>query len=682
MLETLEIAELGARCQAILLGADTAYSARTRGQGRPYEPVVAEFERLKKLRRQDATDRIGAIVEAFNVVATELAGRIAREGDIQQFNGDLISAWCEAADLINSPLLSESAQHLFSACEAHVEASRRTFFATARAVDSSFADTRSGMAFWRNHLRSGIVRGFAINYFLDQAPMEQELIPALAEFLVGTSANFISSDPTALLRRYERKIERLTGEPGRSAALRRIFSLVPQQYHSNLRQRLSGRSWSADWLTLLDESQSIAGNAHTPAGMPAILASYLEEIEVSLEAFSSAAPHPEEICSAIELYTRTAKDLLPITKAKELEVRTHKFPRTFPKAYHEKHKEFHDFLVEAAFHYSVMGKLSDYKGVTFDELDSPISDRLKVILQATFFYSTELRKRGFWGVIPMGKQRAFGLVIQESVAKEAFENGLETVDRAYSRSPHQDKRTVEALSRLTEKYKDKLQIHGAAWSSKSTQEFLRTLIEALSKKHKEKHDEIYGEMLVRRGYVMGDLLVDMFRAGPNADLIPSVHRLLRTEDVLDESELPLFPKRPKGDIDVFPDGRRILSTALFDLGQIENIAAAVAGESGENSLRSKFHVFIIKHDIDVPVGIGFSLPFLPFLIKRDTWNGSKTESFLYTEIRKKALDIYIRDEEENRIESFLEIGIDLTGLEAEISRKDENVVDFGRARAR
>jgi hypothetical protein len=231
-----------------------------------------------------------------------------------------------------------------------------------------------------------------------------------------------------------------------------------------------------------------------------------------------------------------------------------------------------------------------------------------------------------------------------------------------------------ALQLMEQGYKDKhldkpFHIGGAGWRKDVTIRFLETLINQLS--------DNGGHIQFRTGFVMGDLLIQMMRQRPNgADLVGKLVSMLVAENAGDETRLSIFPETFSDGLDRNAPVVDLTRTcALFDLGQIKMVEKAITVSRSTED----YYLITVRHDLDVPVGVGFSLPLLPALLRKGHWDGTGEEYFLYEAVRRQAAKAFVfRKEVEEPIEKFLSIGIDLTELESDphFNASDSNVTAF------
>ncbi|HXO72778.1 MAG TPA: DUF4062 domain-containing protein [Bradyrhizobium sp.] len=374
---------------------------------------------------------------------------------------------------------------------------------------------------------------------------------------------------------------------------------------------------------------------------------------IGVEPSALGAPHPTEISHAIGEYKRKWADLLPGSRSIDVLVSISEYPSIFPSDFQEKHDQYYEFLRRLGLYYPEMGtfRAKNQEFVGSRLTDQTLAQNKKVILASSFFYQTSSRK-DLWGVIPVGRQEAFGLIMPRALYKAIFgeQNPLELV----TVSTRVDDLLASSLRQLPGRLTLKIDLFGTNWAHESTLWFLERIV-----RHLAVND---GTIYVRRGYIQGDLLTGFLSRSPLSSMNSRLQDMIVFPKGNDESNFPLFSAEGT-DLDE-ESVDRTKTCALFDLGQIDKI---ISGICNSKSVCDDYLLFTVRHGLTVPVGIGFSLPLLPYLLKKSSFGNDGKEVFLYETMRKAAINLYIGDREQKRVDEFLEIGIDLTEATTELS---------------
>jgi len=613
--------------------------------------------------------RANALLDGARAAATDIARALSHDLELPRPVSDLVAGWAAFAGLVNTPDLAPSARALFKVCSTKLDISHRAFLAAAEAVTSTFPTPTAGLTFWKKNLL-GPARHYAIDYIIRHHPGDPQLAPALTGLFVGVLEGFTTADAELLLAD---AVEARTGiaESEAAAAAAEEFILavlgpIPALHRQRLRERLIARTFSRPWADILQRADE---RARTDLAPSPELVEMLTAQQVLVGDFSANAPHPPELREAVSDYLNKdeVSDLIGISKAGVIEAREFNYPLGLSK-YNKRPEKFLESLkrLRLAADGVFGGEFVVPNRNTISDLDSRFAHNAKVLLLLGFFYRTKARRRDRWQVIPLGHQRAFGMVIPDPLLRKVYGVDFSEIDAANFEPPTGP--LSSALLKMA-RAADGVRVGGATWSTASTIKFLKPIIRELN--------AVKGSILCRPGFVMSDLLVEMFQSSAKGDLVPDIHTLLTRhpdQNVKDESKLDIFPEFSHANEvqEDFDEARLLDRCALFDLGHKRVIDDVVKKEE----CRENYNILIVNHGLEVPLGVGFSLPLLPALMRRGRWSRGTSESYLYEEIRARAIEAFVKSDTEDRIEKFLELGIDLL----ELRDGSGTVVDISKAR--
>lgn len=171
--------------------------------------------------------------------------------------------------------------------------------------------------------------------------------------------------------------------------------------------------------------------------------------------------------------------------------------------------------------------------------------------------------------------------------------------------------------------------------------------------------ESNGKIWVRPGYVQGDILMEFLSGHKHSALVSKIADAIAYCQGPDEASFPLG--RLGSGVVCGEALCRSSNSGLFDIGQIRTVLSGLLSTYNGNltEIADDYLFFFIRHDADVPVGIGFSMPMLPFLLRRIPVKKSAGVKFLYSAIENAALDIYVNSTEDCENCNFESIGIEI-----------------------
>jgi hypothetical protein len=388
---------------------------------------------------------------------------------------------------------------------------------------------------------------------------------------------------------------------------------------------------------------------------------FLESIGVDPSVFSPSVLHPDEIAHAIDEYLRKWIHFLPRSRSRDVLVRISPYPSIFTSDFQKNHDRYYNFLQQTARYYPEMGVLNAKvdQWVGAKPADQTQAQNKKVILGSSFFFRTDSRKDS-WGVIPVGKQQAFGIILPQVLYEDVFGSRHPSTLRRGDCSGDVD--TLSAsLGRLPNRLNRKVHLFGTDWNRNSTIWFVEELVRHLIARQ--------GSIFVRLGFVQGELLTEFLSRTHLSSMISQIQDLIEFSTGVDESEFPIFLNRNekapvRASVNSFD---QTLSCALFDLGNIDRLVAGIANAEKTCVMpkSNEYFLFTLRHNLDVPLGIGFSLPMLPFLLKEAYFGSKDKQRFLYAAMRDAAVELYVQSGGNARVEQFREIGIELTEVEVD-----------------
>ncbi|HEV7659332.1 MAG TPA: hypothetical protein VGO55_05755 [Allosphingosinicella sp.] len=385
--------------------------------------------------------------------------------------------------------------------------------------------------------------------------------------------------------------------------------------------------------------------------VPAPLSELLDRIGVDPTDFR-ASLHPPQIGEVIDDYLRRWPDLLPISQARDFVFRVSDYPSVYKESLQQGYAQFYAYLHEIEASFPEIGEMSyvntQFVGARLEDSSLPL---LKKVL-VPFLYRSATR-RAAWGVIPIGVQQAFGILLPRSVFEAAFAGISPNALNACHQSASAPDLLALSLTEFGATYAAELDLLGGHWTFDGTTSFLRQLVRYML--------GAAGSLYVRAGYVQGDMLSARLARAGLTDLASQAQEALAIASGNDEADFPIF-RREAASLREPPKPSMSPAGVLFDLGQIDRVlAGAASGLPANTRLGDAFIGIVIRHDLSIPAGIGFSIPVLPFLLKRHTWTAGGSPQFLYEALDHAAREIYHSADSFGE-EAFRRIGTVLTAV--------------------
>ena len=184
------------------------------------------------------------------------------------------------------------------------------------------------------------------------------------------------------------------------------------------------------------------------------------------------------------------------------------------------------------------------------------------------FFLSKVR-RSYWGVIPYGKQTHFGILLHKKHPSYA--------EDILALQPTEGQRGAIDID----------EVHKC---------LIRLVYNTIHMND--------GLILSFHGYILGELIADIVKTHGNELELKMFKHLWRkrSKQQTETSEIRVLPEEMKSD--------RKSIVFFFDPGELDEI---------QSNCTHNYQPILLPHGLDIPVGIGFNLCMLPYLIKQDCW---------------------------------------------------------------
>lgn len=625
----------------------------------PYEPIA---EALKSPQTSD--DVKSAIVGVVAEIGQDLIDRIETQHGLDKQTIITLENWCNLVDLAQMAPLSSLARRLFKTVTAYVDAANDLIPQVARAALVHSDDYQADFDYWLWMLAEGPAAQFAFRRVMKIDPEQRQLEPALERLWHLQVYNGQKVD-TALLMS---SLVRARG--GRVDLVRRVLSRLAPGVLSIVCDELRRRKWTESWVDLAPNLAEPSFPPHRHEfpvyfhdsfdyeGAKRLL-NYISADESILEP-EKLDRIPSILLRGLDEYFRHFDILGKISYSGKDDITYFpriKYPLFAETGFMKEHDELINSIEATEDIYFKNSNLKEFRPLDrrefdIDMMDRKIPMRARYILGLAFFFCPSVKQKEFWSAIPLGKQRAIGLICHNTLWTECrVQAVIDRFGEAAQTSPEMDNVDRALMSYLSDIGCSREDILGLGWNAENTAFVINRLLE---------HLKLCGEsrIFVRRGFVMGDILIEYLRDHFREDLIPEVSTMLTPDDSNDDSTMAIFPRWRHFRRLPHPELLKN-SIALFDLGYMDKIVDGSRGPFEENGL-GEYKVIIIKHGVDIDVGLGFSLPVLPFLFRRLPCPAGGTE-YWWQYVSRECGKIYGRDREngESARNLFLRAGIEL-----------------------
>lgn len=226
-------------------------------------------------------------------------------------------------------------------------------------------------------------------------------------------------------------------------------------------------------------------------------------------------------------------------------------------------------------------------GVSLELAASYLSRHMGVIPLIPNFYLTPRRSDLGWHVAPLARQTEFGLVF-------ATEN--EQVDKAVS-------------ARVSEQSKIGISSTIKVGVIEGTGSLFADIITSIA--------SVGGKLYCRDGYIQNELVLELLRKAPNLAALSAFAEVWETITLPDEGSSPIFPYTADGGkIDSGAEEFK-RSALVFDIGNVDVLGRTMERLRASDRALS-YQIYKIRHDVNVPVGIGFTDLALPYLLHEES----------------------------------------------------------------
>lgn len=590
----------------------------------PHETISAALISTKL-----GTDVKAAIIQAVADVGELLVNRIETNHRLESDEIATLRNWCDLVDYAQITPLSDLGRRLFDAVTTFVDATEDLIPYVARAAlirgaeGGEYNNSDADFQYWCRMLTKGPASQFAFRRVMEIDHDAPELEQALERLWYLQIYNDQEVDTPLLMSSL------VSARNGNTELVKRVLSRLGPGVQSIVRDELKRREWTASWVDLVPN----LGEPSFPlyrresfdyAGAKQLLKRILADERIldpdKLEGV------PSLLLESLEEYFRRFNTLSTITDPGTTTSTTY-CPRLsyplFPKdGFMSQHDQLFKSIerTERIFFDGVsnLGTLthSTQDEFVMDTMDSRLPTRARYILGLAFFFCPSARQSEFWSAIPLGKQRAIGLICHDTIwAEERVKDAINWCKEMGLSAERPSELDITLRRYIKDIGCSEQEILGLQWAPEQTAVVVDCILNHLNAR-------AGSQILVRRGFVMGDILIEFLRRRRRYDLVPQVSTMLTPDNCFDESSMKIFPK-----IDEMTSARLDASflqktIALFDLGYIKKIVeGARQPQQRPRQLQHSqglgdYKIIIIRHDVDVDVGLGFSLPVLPFLFRR------------------------------------------------------------------
>lgn len=220
-------------------------------------------------------------------------------------------------------------------------------------------------------------------------------------------------------------------------------------------------------------------------------------------------------------------------------------------------------------------------GVSLELAISFLSRRTAVIPLFPNFYLTPRRAELGWHVIALARQVAFGIVFEarNQDLLKVVQGKAECTTDVYPKTP--------------------------VYSLRGESNFFSEIVRAI--------DSRQGKIYCREGYVQNEIIFDAIATNQNPIAAVTFGEIWESVPSADEGALPIFPRTTDSGKMLGDLGECCKSAVAFDVGNLEVVNAAIDRTTNAcNDL--EYHICVVEHPINVPVGFGFSDLSLPYLL--------------------------------------------------------------------
>jgi hypothetical protein len=299
------------------------------------------------------------------------------------------------------------------------------------------------------------------------------------------------------------------------------------------------------------------------------------------------------------------------------------------------HQKMLDYFHSLSDSDSRFGRVEEFKTAGFEEVLEHIRVARFVIL--SFLFLTRNR-RDQWGVIPLGRQEAIGFVFhkENKVAADIL-NDFRAAELDPSGEIGSDYGGVSKL--LNVPHFPSLDIEGTHLAASAGQRLTSRLIKAINRSK--------GQLYYMRGDAQKDIVEQILADLGQHDERGALPRILHP---ISESSgnVPLFYKLNASGVVIHDPGDKLRTDIhTFDPAHLPAIINSL-GPSPEG-----YRVVCVRHGLDIPVGLGYSLAMLPYLLTTDLQDGLP----FWQKLQERARNLYLRPEV---VSTFGQAGIVLT----------------------
>jgi hypothetical protein len=664
-IDTLEPEAIRQKCQAILQGTIMPGSLRNHGDDPPFLVIVEAYNRCNSHRqREKASGIISAMLSVGNELLETLNGPIS--GGV--VNAKPFEAWLYAAEMIGDSRLEGTCCDILESIVLKKGDYLSLAALASQAASSSFGNDKSGLGFWQKYLLQGpiAVLNYAIEYFIEHEPLSDILPQSLARLFELSMLNVTDVVPEYLLwsliqSRIRRSLRVDETRQQEEAIASEVFAHLPRSRRIQLLDKFkTNPKIPIHW------ERALRSLIIRPMSTPEITA-MLDKINIDeLDMFSTK--HPPEMTDAVEEFCKQWKSFSAVITAKAVHVYKYDYPSNLLESQKSRsHATFYDGLRRVTEKYPDIGSLSG-EDTDLSEFDIRAATRKKILLQVAFFFRTFVRRGNHFGVVPLGTQKAIGIVVPRALIDK-----MDLSERIKgSISTERNRGELSGVQKLCREYAGDLDI--SVMNEQLSGMFLSKVLQVVR--------STGGKVYYRSGFVQADILAELLNREQQllgkqeqpkiSEILDYYDSLLEEQRTGDETTFDMFwsQTHPGGDMNR-PKARNWESSiAVFDLGRIEAIKHANKITNEGNGSKSKdgtFRVFVVEHNINIPAGIGFSLPMTPFLFRRERWEEDDPEpTLLYQHLQRLAWVSYVEErsasasgEAVSYVDEYKKIGVEL-----------------------
>ena len=227
--------------------------------------------------------------------------------------------------------------------------------------------------------------------------------------------------------------------------------------------------------------------------------------------------------------------------------------------------------------------VSRYRDVSLELAISFLSNHLGVLPLLPILYLTPRRQLQGWNVVPFAAQRDFGLV---------FSNANHPLSHLLNSQPVQ-KTTIGISERFD------------AYFVKGTQNFLAEMVSRVTSSS--------GKVFSREGYIQNEIIFEALSKNSDRKALTQFASSWSSTLLVDESQCPIFPACTPGGKVLNHSMDYKQSALVFDIGNVDVVTSTIKLLRKAGWTYS-YTICKVQHEIDIPVGLGYSHLSLPYLL--------------------------------------------------------------------